>query len=231
MLKRIYKGLLLSVILLGLLVLDVNPAFAQATPGAKSTTQVALSSSDGARTFQGGVVRGDRVTYAVSGKQGQDLSLNLTSLENNAVFDVVDPSGKVIKSEATSWLGSLSTKGNYKVIVGGTRGNASYTLMLAQVSPDYQNEVKMNTTCGFINADDVNLRQEPSTKATVITQFKRGDGVRVPGIDSGGSNNGWVRIVARDSGKPPTPFSPVSGYVSNQYINGCSEDQFDRWRK
>jgi len=41
-----------------------------------------------------------------------------------------------------------------------------------------------------------------------------------------------VKIAARFSGNPPNEtLTILDGWVSNQFINGCSEDQFDRWRK
>ncbi len=97
---------------------------------------------------------------------------------------------------------------------------------LAQNDPDYQIEVENNTICSFINGNDVNLRQRPDASSPIITQLNRGDGVRATG-----RTGNWVEIVALDSGQPPTPYTPLQGYVFNKYINGCSEDQFDRWRK
>lgn len=98
--------------------------------------------------------------------------------------------------------------------------------VLANEDPDYQIEVQQNTTCSFINANNVNVRQEPNTKSSVVAVLNRGDVVRTTGRDKS-----WVSIAARDSGKAPTPYTPLQGWVSNQYINGCSESQFDRWRK
>lgn len=102
----------------------------------------------------------------------------------------------------------------------------SAKLAIAQEDPDYQIEVENNTICSFITANNVNVRKGPSLKSPVITRLNRGDVVRALG-----RTGNWVEIAARDSGKPPTPYSPLQGYVFNQYINGCSEDQFDRWRK
>lgn len=96
----------------------------------------------------------------------------------------------------------------------------------AQNDPDYQIEVENNTVCSFITGNNVNVRQSPNIKSTVVTRLNRGAVVRATG-----RTGNWVRIAARDSGKPPTPYSPLQGYVSNQYINGCSENQFERWRR
>ncbi|MGA7936505.1 MAG: SH3 domain-containing protein [Kovacikia sp.] len=97
---------------------------------------------------------------------------------------------------------------------------------LANNDPDYQIEVENNTVCSFINSNGVNIRHQPNTQSPVITTLNRGDGVRAVGREGN-----WVRLAARDSGKSPEPYTPLQGWVFNQYINGCSEDQFDRWRK
>jgi hypothetical protein len=47
-----------------------------------------------------------------------------------------------------------------------------------------------------------------------------------------GNGGKWIRIAARVYGYVPNErFVPLQGWVFNQYINGCSEDQFDRWRR
>ena len=74
------------------------------------------------------VVRGTRDTYLVGAKAGQKITVSITSVENNAVFDIVSPKQKLIKQEATSWSTKLSATGDYRIVVGGTRGNATYKL-------------------------------------------------------------------------------------------------------
>ena len=59
------------------------------------------------------------------------MTLAITSIENNAVFDVVDPSGIILTTEATAERLSLPHTGEYQVIVGGTRGNATYSMDIA----------------------------------------------------------------------------------------------------
>ncbi len=77
---------------------------------------------------EGGVVRGTRNIYLLRARRGQTMKLNITSLEQNAVFDIQAPNGKFLQEEATSWRGELPVTGDYSVIVGGIRGNASYKL-------------------------------------------------------------------------------------------------------
>ncbi len=80
------------------------------------------------RTIKNSVVRGTRDTYLIGANKGQQMNLKITSLENNAVFDVVSPDSKTLQQEATNWSTKLPANGDYQVVVGGTRGNASYEL-------------------------------------------------------------------------------------------------------
>jgi hypothetical protein len=82
-------------------------------------------------TINSSVVRGDRDTFLVSATRRQTMTVSITSLERNAVFEIQGPNGNVIKQEATSWSGVLPSTGDYRIIVGGTRGNASYKLRVS----------------------------------------------------------------------------------------------------
>ena len=58
------------------------------------------------------------------------MDVSITALENNAVFDVISPSGYILSLEAVSETVFLPHTGDYQVIVGGTRGNATYELTI-----------------------------------------------------------------------------------------------------
>lgn len=77
---------------------------------------------------EGGVVRGTRNIYLLRARRGQTMKLNITSVEQNAVFDIQAPNGRFLQQESTRWRGVLPVTGDYSVIVGGTRGNATYKL-------------------------------------------------------------------------------------------------------
>ncbi|MEB3359137.1 MAG: SH3 domain-containing protein [Synechococcales bacterium] len=96
----------------------------------------------------------------------------------------------------------------------------------AMIDPDYGIELQQNTECSFITGNSVNVRSGPGTQYAAIAQLNRGDGVRAQYREGN-----WVRLAARVySTVPNERFEPLDGWVFNQYINGCSEDQFDRWR-
>ncbi|HEY9877228.1 MAG TPA: hypothetical protein V6D29_02170 [Leptolyngbyaceae cyanobacterium] len=78
--------------------------------------------------LENSVVRGERDVYLINAQGGQEMSLDLSSPEGNAVFDVISPSGYVLLREAEQETLALPQTGDYQVVVGGTRGNASYKL-------------------------------------------------------------------------------------------------------
>jgi hypothetical protein len=84
-------------------------------------------------TMKGNVIRGDRDVYYLKAGKGQQMKVMITAEEDNAVFQLYTPTGKALKGagdldDATQWNGTLPLAGDYKIVVGGTRGNASYSL-------------------------------------------------------------------------------------------------------
>jgi len=97
------------------------------------------------------------------------------------------------------------------------------------LAPEKLEALKKQTVCSFINikSGTVNIRKGPGNQHSVVAKLKRGDGVRA--VSRQGN---WVKIAAITYGNPPNEtFEILEGWVNNQYINGCSEDEFDRWRK
>lgn len=92
------------------------------------TRRVRFARGRTTKVIQDAVVRGTRDHYLLRARGGQTLIVHITSLENNAVFDVYAPGGRTLAEETTDWTGQLPRSGDYRISVGGTRGNASYTL-------------------------------------------------------------------------------------------------------
>lgn len=85
------------------------------------------------------------------------------------------------------------------------------------------------SVCSFITGNNVNIRSSPNPQSRVVTKLRRGDIVRA--VRRSGN---WVQLTGRVTSPPakmPEVVKPLNGWVSNQYINGCSEDQFERWRR
>jgi hypothetical protein len=79
--------------------------------------------------LNGAAVRGTEDRYILRAGRGQTMSLRITSTEDNAVFDIIPPGGgQPLASEQTEWTGQLASAGDYTIVVGGTRGNATYSL-------------------------------------------------------------------------------------------------------
>jgi uncharacterized protein YgiM (DUF1202 family) len=97
----------------------------------------------------------------------------------------------------------------------------------AQSQPsNYGRDIQKSTVCSFITGNNVNVRSGAGNKYKIITKLNRGDGVRATY-----KKGNWVQIVATSSGIVPNEtFKPLKGWVYNAYVDGCSEDQFDRWR-
>lgn len=84
--------------------------------------------------FSGAVVAGDNDTYIFRAKKNQDLKVSITSVQENAVFTVVNvKTGKLLENTAdsnktTEFLGAITVSGEYKILVKPSNGNASYKL-------------------------------------------------------------------------------------------------------
>lgn len=99
-----------------------------------NTQRVEFDLGATAATLENSVVRGERDLYLVNAQGGQMMELELTSAEDNAVLDVITPSGLILERNATQAQLLLPHTGDYRILVGGTRGNASYQLRI-QIDP------------------------------------------------------------------------------------------------
>jgi len=111
---------------------------------------VSFAQGSNSTLIQGSVIRGERDQYFLTAKAGQKMEVSITSLEQNAAFEIYQPGYKVGKDadgileikgtalqgagefdDATAWKGDLPSSGKYLIIVGPIRGNASYKLKIA----------------------------------------------------------------------------------------------------
>jgi hypothetical protein len=103
--------------------------------GVKQKVRFARGTSS--TTIRGAVVRGDRDRYYLGAKAGQTMTVKITSLESNAVFQIYFAGeqealqGAGEEDDATNWSGELPADNEYVIVVGGTRGNASYKLTIS----------------------------------------------------------------------------------------------------
>ena len=117
-----------------LLCSSLNPISIQAKPSVNiiaqsdRTRRIQFNQGEISTTVIDSVVRGTRDIYLLRANQSQIMTISLTSLGNNAVFDLVSPDNIILKAEVTDTNLVLPINGDYKIIVGGTRGNANYNL-------------------------------------------------------------------------------------------------------
>jgi hypothetical protein len=95
---------------------------------------------------EGTLMRGERDEYLFYAQPGTVLWITLSSAEDNAVFQLygeVEGSWTALigadeGDDATEWKNALPDggSGQFKIVVGGTRGNASYQLSTAVQESD-----------------------------------------------------------------------------------------------
>jgi len=91
---------------------------------AGADTEIRFDRGKFSKTVHGAAVRGTTERYKLGAAKGQKMTVKITSLEKNAVFEVLGLS----KPEQTQWSGTLPKSGDYVIEVGGTRGNATFDL-------------------------------------------------------------------------------------------------------
>jgi hypothetical protein len=126
-------------------------AEAQESDGAKiPIVVIRFDRGASGKDIPGAVVRPGRSIYSIDARSGQQLSLSISSVEDNAVFQVYPPGARAAPrdygveivgvkplpgagegEDAKKWSGILPVTGTYLVVVGPTRGNATYTLSVA----------------------------------------------------------------------------------------------------
>lgn len=135
--RLIATGLLGAVLSLGLT--------AAAVPQGDEQPEIRFARGAIDSTIRGAVIRGDRDIYPISAGADQTMTVRIESLEDNAVFQIFPPGatyhrdddnvwtfrGAALRGsdgDTRDWTGRLSRGGQYLIVVGGTRGNATYSL-------------------------------------------------------------------------------------------------------
>jgi hypothetical protein len=111
--------------------------------------EVRFARGSNSKLIEGSVVRGESDQYFLTGKAGQKMEVSISAVEQNAAFAIFQPGYKAGKDadgileikgvalpgagqgeDATAWKGVLPSSGKYLILVGGTRGNATYKLKI-----------------------------------------------------------------------------------------------------
>jgi len=112
----------------GSAILLVNSWGAIAPLPAHSATLKQNLSTQNLQIIEGAIAPNESKEHLIFGSARQTLTINLASAQVNAVFTLVAPDGKILASNSTSWIGSLQTTGQYRVIISSTRGGAIYSM-------------------------------------------------------------------------------------------------------
>ena len=114
--------------------------------GAKAVEPIRFARGASSAEVRGAVVRGERALYGLEARAGQRMSVRIAAPERNAVFQIYAPgaqperreiglevAGRALSSagegdDARRWTGVLPQSGAYMLVVGATRGNATYQL-------------------------------------------------------------------------------------------------------
>lgn len=112
----------------------LSASLAAPSSGAGVRKRVKFLKGRSSAVISGAVVRGDRDRYIVGAREGQKMTVTIKSAEDNAVFQVYfageqeSLEGAGEGDDAKSWSGTLPSSVDYVIVVGPTRGNATYKL-------------------------------------------------------------------------------------------------------
>ena len=86
-------------------------------------------------TLDGAVISGQRDRYNFGVMKGEMIDVVISSTEGNAVFSIIGPDGNALLGteegkDINNWAVQASTEGTYSIVVGSTRGNATYKLVV-----------------------------------------------------------------------------------------------------
>lgn len=100
------------------------------------TKRIKFAKGKSSATVKDSVLRDEIHYYLVKVGKGQKMTVKVTSLEKNASFRILKPSGEYVQGagemdEPQNWSGEVSESGDYKIEVAADRGNATYRLTVS----------------------------------------------------------------------------------------------------
>jgi hypothetical protein len=119
--------------------LNVEIPVVPSAPAAVDSPKIAIDQSIRFATgpldveLNGAVIGGEHDRYSLTMLAGEILDVQIASLEGNAVFSILGPDqvplpGTEEGRDTIQWAVPISVDGEYSILVGPTRGNATYTL-------------------------------------------------------------------------------------------------------
>lgn len=100
------------------ILLAIN-AFAQ-----NEQQRIKFARGENSATVSGSVSSGKNDSYLIGGREGQKMSVRISSGGKNAAFQIRDAANGTYLgsagSDATEWSGALPTTGDYEIVVSGS---------------------------------------------------------------------------------------------------------------
>lgn len=221
-----------------------TPTFAAqpVDPASPAPEQIAFAPNTSAASVEGNVLRGTQNSYLLRATAGQQMDVAITSLEGNAVFTINGPDGQPLAGaepgqDASAWSGRLPLDGDYTILVGATRGNASFQLTVSitgaatqpgspirqtdwpavlSADPNLSAEQVEGQLYVNVTAPDAQTGGHPLTKDVVYVDMD-GDGVEEAAIplNSGGTAGLVGFLVYRQATPVPQLAAWQNGYKLN----------------
>jgi hypothetical protein len=116
------------------------PSTAAPAPAPDRPQRISFAAGATSGAVDGAVVRGTEQRYLLGAGAGQLMHVQIDALEHNAVFALLDPAGQALSgaepgADATDWSGTLPSTGDYQIVVGATRGNATFHIDITISNP------------------------------------------------------------------------------------------------
>jgi hypothetical protein len=133
--------------ILSLALLPLTPQSTRAAEPVPTPRKIFFPTGSTRGTVGGHVQRGRRDLYSLQASAGQIMTVTITAPDDNVTFQIWEPDttmaldsdgilefkGAALRGagetdDATRWSGRLPRTGTYLIAVGGTRGNARYSV-------------------------------------------------------------------------------------------------------
>ena len=103
---------------------------------AQSDIVIKFKKGESSASVSGGAPRGETSSYKLTAKKNQLMKVSISSTESNAVFKIKNlTTGYFLPNageldDASEWRGILPSSGDYRIIVGSTRGGTEFTVFV-----------------------------------------------------------------------------------------------------
>lgn len=117
--------------------------------GRPELDEIRFAKGNSTASVENSVVRGEVKYYTLQARKGQRLMATITAPEKNVAFQIYAPGyaftadqsalketstplqGAGETDDAVTWEGELPSTGKYLIVVGATRGNATYRVNIS----------------------------------------------------------------------------------------------------